>query len=287
MLRRFAFFELAVCLHAQAAQTIVQPAWHCDPDAIFIASFEIGESVPNSPTLGSGGAYPGNVTRQIDVSPSFPNRTYYVYTPSNYSPAHPMPLLLALHASAGDPQTAETFAASVVLSWQNTAEANGFIVAAPASTSDNGVWGTAPGDDDTEIADVLADMQTHYNVDLDRYYIWGFSAGGNYANALALSDPSNVAAYAVNAGVLGAYSPLVASAASVRVVPLSADVGVNDPLLAEMQHDEQVFLDHGWILGNTLLFTEFSDGTPPGGHTYTSAQLAAHWAFMCPYLVAP
>jgi poly(3-hydroxybutyrate) depolymerase len=196
-------------------------------------------------------------------------------------------MLLALHATAGDPDQAELFAASVIASWQALADQYGFIVVAPASTADNGAWGTAPGTDDDEISAVLANVQSSYDIELDRVYVWGFSAGGNYSHAIALSNPSSVAAYAVNAGVLGAYAPLVPSAAMVRIIPLSAMVGVNDPLLPEMQNDEQIFISNGWVLNDTLIYSEFSDGTPPGGHTYTLDQLATHWAYMCPYAVSP
>jgi hypothetical protein len=48
-----------------------------------------------------------------------------------------------------------------------------------------------------------------------------------------------------------------------------------------------VFLAADWGLGTTLFYTVFSDGSPPGGHTYTTTDLQQAWTNLCPNAVVP
>src|SRR5690606_35818549 len=102
------------------------------------------EAVPSAPSNGSGGAYPGDVTRTIDV-PGLGNRSFYLRLPPGYTPQQDWPLLLALHGTAGSPANAAVYAQQVRSDWSGWADARGFIVLAPVGNSVQGGWG-ASGD---------------------------------------------------------------------------------------------------------------------------------------------
>jgi hypothetical protein len=64
-----------------AATTVPLPPSYCPASvSIFSDGFE-PVPLPHEPSNGSGGAYPGNVTRTISV-PDFGSRSYYLHVPA-------------------------------------------------------------------------------------------------------------------------------------------------------------------------------------------------------------
>jgi putative esterase len=290
-----------------AAQGVVLPAWVCaHPDAIFVNSLESGEIlVPRQPSQGSGGSYPGNITRQVFVS-GLGNQTYYLHLPTHYSPNQAWPMILVLHG-AGGPGTSDMYARQVRSDWSPLADSQGFIVASPVGTDSQGGWiapvsATDHPSDYDIFAAIFDDMNAAYNVENTRRYGWGFSAGGHVMHDLALNgynavvNIDSLAGYSVSAGVLAglACAGLTAMqcqtqvlAVAPRHIPIDIHIGGGDSLYPDAQSDKSGFLASGWTLGNTLFFTVFSDGNPAGGHIYTTAHLQQAWNHLCPNAVTP
>jgi hypothetical protein len=111
---------LAATAIVDAASTVRLPPSACAPaDAIFSDGFE-SVSIPHNPSNGSGGAFPGNVTRIVSV-PGVGSRSYYLYLPPAYTPTRAWPLLLALHG-AGGAGTAPAAAQQVRSDWSYWAD---------------------------------------------------------------------------------------------------------------------------------------------------------------------
>ncbi|HZP65717.1 MAG TPA: hypothetical protein VFB32_05355 [Rudaea sp.] len=290
-------------LIAAGAQRSVLPAWVCsEPDAVFVAGFETGEApVPHQASGGSGGLYAGDISRQVSVA-GLGTQTYYLHIPLHYKPNHPWPLVVALHG-AGGPNTSDVYARTVRSDWGGVGEAGGFLVIAPVGTdSTGGGWiepgagGEGPSDYDI-VAAAIADTEAAYNVDLDRVYLWGYSAGGEVTYDIALTGWSGMnantfAGIAVTGAALAGCPSYTVAASCVpanaaRTIPLDIHMGTADPRLPYAVSDENTFLAHGWTSGDTLFFTEFTDGNPPGGHLYTTADLHDVWTNICPNAVVP
>ncbi len=281
------FAAAALCLAAPAfaAQTVVLPASACpQSDPLFASGFETKPTIPSLPSNGSGGAFPGNLARTINV-PSLGSRTYYLHLPSGYSPSQSWPLLLALRG-AGLPTA--NGAQAVRNNWASWSDSAGFIVIAVAGNSTIGGWG-ANGDFD-EISAALDDAAAAYNVEQSRIYLWGFSAGAHYGHALALNNTDYFAAYGVSAGALRAYACDTTGAPSCTSllggaqpkIPVDIHIGTSDSLYPEALADRTRFTNAGWVLNDTLHFVPFS-----GGHTYTVAQLGEIWNHLCPFALGP
>lgn len=298
-----AALTLCACASAFAAQTVQLPAWVCARrDALFAGGFESGEpAVPHAPSFGSGGAAPGAVSRQINV-PGLGTQPYYLFLPSDYTPSHAWPLLIALHG-AGGPGTADSAARTVRDDWSTISSGLGVIVVAPVGTDTQGggwvaplVAGDAPTDYDI-IAKALTDAEAAYNVETTRVYGWGYSAGGHVMHSLALNgynatlNAGTIAAYSVSAGVLAKEACRGLSAAqcasqvlvpAARKVPVDIHIGSTDPLLSYAQSDDSGFAASGWSAGGNLFYTEFS-----GGHVYSITDLQQGWLHVCGFAVEP
>jgi len=280
---------------AFAASTVVLPTSMCPhSDPVFASGFEAPQAIPAQPSLGSGGAYPGDVTRNVSVG-GLGTRTYYLYLPDAYTPTHAWPLLLALHG-AGGAGTAPAAAQQARADWSAVADVSGFIVLAPVAGGSSGGWivNDPPGiDDDVAVmAAAIADAEQAYNIERSRRYVWGFSAGGHVAHAVALNATDTYAAYGVSAGVLRAATCDVPGDPAAPVcstflagvdpkIPLDVHVGTGDSLYNEAQADRTRLATAGWITARTLYFVPFS-----GGHTYTVAQLGEIWNHLCPFALA-
>lgn len=293
----FVVTVLAASSIASATTTVKLPAWVCaHPDAIFVDGFQPAAGITRLPSNGSGGAI-GNVTRTVNV-PGYPPGTFtiYVHVPPSYSPARPLPLVLALHGQAGSPAAADSQAQVARNTWAPVADANRFIVIAPVATGALGGWiAPPPNPSDYDIfAAAIADAEAAYNIDRSRRIGWGYSAGGHvlhdimYRHSGAPVSIDTFAAYAVNAGVLEGQAcsnpstcdALVATAA--RHIPISSHVGNQDPLLAYASSDHDIFLANNWVDGSNLWFTVFV-----GNHVYTQTQLTQAWGHLCPFQALP
>ncbi len=287
---------LVASLAAAAASNGRLPAWVCgagDPP-LFADGFEPGGNQPHAePSGGSGGAYPGPQTRSIEVLSL--SMQYYLYVPNGYPFARPAPLVLVLHG-AGGMGTAPAAAQSLRDLWATTADAGGFLVAAPVASGAQGGW--VPGIDYDQFQAVIEDVASHYDIDRSRIHGWGFSAGGHVMHDLGLNrypsepipDQDTFAAYAVSAGLLkelvcgdagqpscSSFLPQVA-----RKIPIQLRVGISDPMRNAVKNDRDALQAAGWSLGLNLDFALFS-----GGHEIDPAELPAAWNFFCPFQRLP
>lgn len=277
---------------ARAASTVRLPPSMCAAsETIFRDGFEAGAAIPSDPSNGSGGAYPGDVTRTITVS-GLGTRSYYLHLPTGYTPSRSWPLVLALRGAVA-PASMASAAQQIRGNWAGWSDSQGFIVLAPVGNSTQGGWGAAG--DASEIGAALDDAFAAYNVERSRVYLWGFSAGAHYGHALALNNTDFFAAYGVSAGSLeqyactdnGAYPPTCAALLSGAQpkIPVDVHLGNTDPLASApytAAGDPQRFRSNGWIDGQTLFYVPFN-----GGHTYTTAQLGEVWNHLCPFALGP
>ena len=292
-----------IAVDASAVQSVTLPTWVCaHPDAIFVNSFESGQiAVPHEPSNGSGGAYPGNVTRTLYVA-GLGLQTYYLHLPNGYTPRHSWPLMLALHG-AGGPGTSDYYARLVRADWSALANAQGFIVAAPVGSDSQGGWiapasATDHPSDYDLFAAIRADLEGAYNIERSRIYGWGFSAGGHVMHDLGVNtyssafNASTMAAYGVSAGDLAGLACEGLSdaqcsgllAALPRKIPVDIHLGNSDPLytMYGAGNDPTRFENNGWVLNQTLFYTLFN-----GGHEYFPSQLGDIWHNLCPNAVVP
>lgn len=279
---------LAAAGLANAASTVRLPASFCPAsDAIFWDGFE-SIAIPTQPSNGSGGSYPGDIMRTINVV-NLGTRTYFLRLPPNYTPAHAWPILLALR---GQSLPTVSAAQQVRSDWSGWADSRGFIVLAPVGNSTQGGWG-ANGDIE-EIGAALDDAFASYNVEQSRVYLWGYSAGAHYGHGLALDNTGYFAAYGVSAGSLtqyacsdsGQFQPVCSAWLPTRVpkIPVDIHLGDTDPLYLTYGagNDPARFQAGGWVSNANLHYTLFA-----GGHIYTVAQLGEIWNNICPFALGP
>jgi poly(3-hydroxybutyrate) depolymerase len=276
---------------AGAATTFPLPPWMCViGDTVFRADFDADGVIPHEPSNGTGGAYPGNQTRTINV-PNIGNKTFYLRLPPDYSPNRAWPILLALHGDAG-PGAATQAALQARTDWSNWSDPRGFIVLAPVASGAQGGW--QPDIDVPTMSAALDDTMARYNVEETRVYLWGFSSGAHLAHALGLYNTDYFAAYGVNAGSLTQYActdsgnppPSCSSllAGAHPKIPVDMHLGNQDPLYTDWDagQDPNRFANGGWVLNQDMYYTLFN-----GGHTYTVAQLGEIWGHICPFALAP
>ena len=130
---------------------------------------------------------------------------YQLYVPSSYTPATPVPLVVALH---GCTQTADGFRA--LTRWDAVAEAKGFIVLFPqqdASSNQMKCWNFfldtsmhRGAGDPARIAAVTSLIENTYNVDPHRVFVAGLSAGGGMSSVMGATYPDYFAAIGVASG---------------------------------------------------------------------------------------
>ena len=154
---------------------------------------------------------------------------YRVYVPKGYSPAKPMPLVIALHGLGANE---DSFFDSYSQLPPQLAEKHGFLMAAPLGYRSDGFYGSTmmgAGDaasrrrveySEKDVLDVLARMKAAYAVDESRIYLIGHSMGAIGTWALAAKYPQIWAA----------------------LVPFS---GVGNPALAEQMKHIPQFVVHG------------------------------------------
>ncbi len=134
----------------------------------------------------------GPKIEKAQVSSGGAERTYYLFVPEK---AHkdPAPLLLLLHGSG---RTGET----LVKAWQGEAEREGIILVGPdANKREN--WDSRVDSPDY-LRDVIIDVMAHHDVDPQRLYVFGHSAGAMYGIILGLLESKYFAAVGAHAGAL-------------------------------------------------------------------------------------
>jgi poly(3-hydroxybutyrate) depolymerase len=291
---------------ALAAQTVALPAWVCaHPDAIFISELDTAESpVPHDPSNGSGGAK-GTTTHTLHITGlGTGTQMYYLYVPTTYTPSQPYPFVLALHGTAPWADR-NGYASDVLNTWSAIAPGARIIVAAPVADEQvmvgdqlGATWSVPPDNpsDYNLFAAVLADVESHYNIDRTRISGWGFSSGGSVMHALGLTtnssgfDNSTMAGYSAAAGALaGDLCAGLSSAdcdtllhAAPREIPVSLIVGTSDPTYSYVIDDDNRFIADGWTANGNVFLNTFG-----GGHNYSITTVQPAWVHLCPFAVTP
>ena len=145
-------------------------------------------------------------------------RTYAFYAPDSVKPDARAPLLVAIHGSTGSGR-------NILERWTNIADKYGFLVAGP-DASDNSRW-ASPQDGPLFLKDVVDDVSSRWAIDGRRIYLFGHSAGANFALQMAVLESEFFAAAAIHAGAVSSDYYSVFDAAT-RKIPLAIYIGTKD-----------------------------------------------------------
>ena len=242
-------------------------SWYCEQNNIFKDGQE-GTTPVDNPVKGPQ-------LRNTFIA-GVGNQSYYIYVPYSYTSNQPTALLIALHGAAG-PGNAPVAAQSVRNSWAQIAENERVIVIAQIATGPtSGSW--IPFTAEAIMDTLIVETASEYNIDLNKLYGWGFSAGGHVMHEFALRRANEFAAYAVSAGVLAGYAGTNMPLLAARNIPVDIHVGNSDSLLIHAQADWQRFINAGWSDQQNLQLSVFT-----GPHIYTSSHLQEMWDFMCAF----
>jgi poly(3-hydroxybutyrate) depolymerase len=145
-------------------------------------------------------------------------RTYAFYAPANVKPDTRVPLLVAIHGSTSNGQT-------MLERWKEIADKHDFLVAGPDAT-DNSRW-ASPQDGPLFLKDVVDDVASRYAIDGRRIYVFGHSAGANFALQMAILESEFFAAGAIHAGAVSSDYFSIFDFAT-RKIPLAIYIGDKD-----------------------------------------------------------
>lgn len=145
-------------------------------------------------------------------------RTYALYVPKGVVKDKVAPLLVSLHGSTSNGETAVT-------RWTDIADAHGMIVVGPDATT-NKMW-VSPQDGPLFLKDCIDDVAKTQAIDGRRLYIFGHSAGANFALQMAVLESEFFAAGAIHAGAISSDYYSIFDAAT-RKIPLAIYIGDKD-----------------------------------------------------------
>jgi len=145
-------------------------------------------------------------------------RTYALYVPASVAADKPGPLLVAMHGSTSNGKT-------MLERWTDIADAHGMIVAGP-DAADNKMW-VSPQDGPLFLKDVVDDVAKTHPIDGRRMYLFGHSAGANFALQMAMLESEFFAAAAIHAGAVSSDYYSVFDAAT-RKIPMAIYIGTRD-----------------------------------------------------------
>lgn len=164
-------------------------------------------------------------------------RAWIVYTPPNYDPARPTPLVVVLH---GRPSNAASMAA--ITQFNAVAARHGFIVVYPDGIDNQwathfdligsdvrigGMRSVAPQNDVEFLTNLADDLRLDFNIDASRMYVTGFSNGGFMTLRMACSASDRFAAFAEVGSAL--YNEMTQICSRGRPAPLLLMHGSVDP----------------------------------------------------------
>jgi polyhydroxybutyrate depolymerase len=120
-----------------------------------------------------------------------------VYRPPGLSFAHKVALVIGLYGAEGCPQCMEGLS-----KFEQVATEHGFVVAYPGSTT-SPPWNSSG--DMTYLSSFISTVVAQQNIDPQRVYVTGFSAGGRMAYQVGCALSKQVAAIAIVSSVMRQY----------------------------------------------------------------------------------
>lgn len=157
-------------------------------------------------------------------------RRYLLYVPESYDGVQALPLVISIHGFASSPQQQAD-----ISKWNEVADEHGFFVVYPRGTgfplrwnSGQHILGEQGADDVGFITAMLDQIETDFCIDSARIYVNGLSNGAGMSNRLICEMADRFAAMG---GVAGAYNPLPGGCKPVRLVPIIAFHGTDDPIV--------------------------------------------------------
>ncbi len=225
------------------------------------------------------------------------SRPYFVYTPDNYHPGTPVPLIVMLH---GCTQTAADFAAGTQMN--ELADVHRFIVLYPQQTTINNptaCWnwfvpanqrrGSGEPSILAGMVEAVEGNMSHWAIDRSRVFVAGASAGAVMSVILGATYPDLFAAIGVAAGIeypagatgTSGLDPLKAGEMAyqamgsyARVVPTVVFQGTADPVVAPINGDLVV---EQWMQTDHLASHERYDASFANpSHIITASPPASH-----------
>lgn len=145
-------------------------------------------------------------------------RHYVLFVPEGVDREHPAALLITLHGSGRD-------GASLVDKWKGLAKEEHVIVAGPDSI-DSSRW-SSPDDGPQLLFDLVEEIKGHYAIDPRRIYLFGHSAGAEFALQMGCLESEYFAAVALHAGALQPSMYPIATYAT-RKIPFAIFIGTRD-----------------------------------------------------------
>ncbi len=216
-----------------------------------------GSSGLGTPSGGSGGAVG-------DGSTTVSGRSWTWYAPAcAVNSGIAKPVLFTMHGSGGT-------GADMVDSWKPTADAHCFIVYGLDSETGTS-WNFAS--DVSAFNSMLTHASTSYNIDLDRLFLHGYSAGAHWTHNMALQNSTVIAGYAVYAGSMQTAEVSGAWPSPGRAIPVHIAHGDADTVVpyAHATYAKGEFDAQGW---DSELWTASA------GHEYRADAQDAAWTFL-------
>ena len=157
-----------------------------------------------------------DITKEL-ITSNGKTRVFYLYVPSTLKAGATAPLIITLH---GSNRTGVT----LVEKWKDLAKKEGIIIAGPDATNLRG-WGY-PQDGPDFLRDLVDELKKKFPVNPKRVYLFGHSAGAEFALDMSLMESEYFAATAIHAGALTSGKQLIELAK--RKIPISIQIGDAD-----------------------------------------------------------
>ena len=155
-------------------------------------------------------------------------RCYFLFTPDDYDPSVPVPLIISYHGFLSNPNSQ-----AMITGWNQLAEEENFLVVYPQGKkfpqrwNSGSTWTDSDVDDVQFFRDILDDVAENRNFDPSRVYVNGFSNGGGMTVLIGCEEADRVAA----AGTVAAAVVEWEDCAPSRPLPMIAFHGTGDPVV--------------------------------------------------------
>lgn len=149
--------------------------------------------------------------------------SYAVFVPSTHDATHPMPAILLVHGAGGN-------GLDFLNLWRDFAQKSGIILVAPTLPS-----GDRGAELESQVPQMFRDLmeivKKQWNVDPQRIYLFGYSAGGYFTFDTAMMDSTYFAAAGVFAARITPDFEWIVQKAQ-RKMPIALYVGDHDPFFS-------------------------------------------------------